>query len=70
MLDFWISRVDLMILDFETSIFEFLDQFYLLVPVFRLILLFFHFSGVGRGRGRSFVFQDSGLRFLNSPYRI
>ena len=50
----WSSR---WFLDLETTIFEFLDRFYLLIPIFRLIRLRFHFSGVGRGRGRSFDFR-------------
>ena len=50
-------------LDLETSIFELLGWFYLLIPIFRLIRLIFHFSGAGRGRGRSFGFWVSGLQF-------
>ena len=46
-----------------SMIFGFLNQFHLLVPISRSIWQLWFLRGVGRGRGRSFVFQDSGLQF-------
>ena len=48
--------VDPLFLGLETMIFEFTVPNLISVPIFIAIRAFYHFEGVGRGCGRSFVF--------------
>ena len=56
-------------LRFKTTIFEFVVPVLILVPIFVAIRVFFVFSSFSSSSLSSKDFQNSGPRFLNSPYR-